>query len=361
MNKQDLSYLRKGFKLDSPLVTISNISTTYIKKETGEVLVSQLPAYAILNNDVQELYLKNVKKLMSGKINVNVFNLDFNEESQDRQELLFNLVRNENDFEDNCNELLGHIVAHYNFNTDIVVNIVRFSLNLEENTYNFMACSISKIKNTQREFICDLRDGDFSTQYPMNPVIAITTPTDGFVFPSMEEQQPDVDHVINYTASKNNLNTEFVSEVIKAVPILSVQQERDLFLATMQEIFDGHIEYTKLNNIYTKIKDREDFGDKINVDRIENILNEESENMEEKIAQVLEEKVPLGYEFTIANIVPDFTYKSFLLNNDQMDLKIQPECLDDIECVTENNQLYLKVKLKENLKSYGLDLTANND
>ena len=59
MLKKDLNYLKKGFKLESPLITISNISTTYIKKETGDILVSQLPAYSILNNDVQELYLKN--------------------------------------------------------------------------------------------------------------------------------------------------------------------------------------------------------------------------------------------------------------------------------------------------------------
>ena len=143
MNKKDLSYLRKGFKLESPLITISNISTTYIKKETGEILASQLPAYPILNNDIQELYLKNIKKLMSGKINVNVFNLDFNEASDEQQNLFLDMARNADTFEDNCNTLIGQIIEHYNYKTDIVVNIVRFSLNTEENIYNF-----KKMKST---------------------------------------------------------------------------------------------------------------------------------------------------------------------------------------------------------------------
>lgn len=360
MNKKDLSYLRKGFKLESPLITISNISTTYIKKETGEILASQLPAYPILNNDIQELYLKNIKKLMSGKINVNVFNLDFNEASDEQQNLFLDMARNADTFEDNCNTLIGQIIEHYNYKTDIVVNIVRFSLNTEENIYNFIGCSINKIKSTSRDFICDLIEGDFNTSYQMNPVIAITTPTDGFIYPSIEEEQPDVGHIINYTSSKNNLNTEFVSEVLFAIPILSVQQERDLFLNIMQEIFDGKISCNKLNSIYTQIKDREDFGDKITTNQLKTILLTETTN-EELINNVFEEKVPNGYEFTIVNIIPDFKIKSVSMNNDQLDIKINPEFLDDLEYVIEDNSTYLKVKIKDTLKSYGLDLIAENE
>ena len=360
MNKKDLSYLRKGFKLESPLITVSNISTTYIKKETGEILVSQLPAYPILNNDIQELYLKNIKKLMSGQINVNVFNLDFNDASEEQQNLFLNIARDSENFEDYCNTLIGQIVEHYNYKTDIVVNIVRFALNTEENIYNFMGCSINKIKSTSRDFICDLIEGDFSTSYQMNPVVAITTPTDGFIYPSIEEQLPDVGHVLNYTSSKNNLNSEFVSEVLFAIPILSVQQERDLFLNILQEIFDGKISCGKLNSIYTQIKDREDFGDKINTDRLKSILLSEIDD-EEKVNSVFEEKIPLGYEFTIINIIPDFKVKSIALNNEQLDMKINPECLEDLEYVIEDNSTYLKVKIKDTLKSYGLDLIAEHE
>lgn len=361
MNKKSLSYLRKGFKLESPLITIGNISTTYIKKETGEILASQLPAYPILNNDVQELYLKNVKKLMSGQINVNVFNLDFNEAADDNKTLFLEIARNSDNFTENCNTLLSNIIAHYNYNTDIVVNIIQFVLNKEEVNYYYMACSISKIKNTSRDFICDLIEGEFSTSYQMNPVIAITTPTDGFIYPSIDEEVPDIDHIINYTSSKNNLNTEFVSEVITAIPILSVQQERDLFLNVIQDIFNGQISCTKLNSIYTKIKEREDFGSTITIDRLKHIIIEQDNSIEEKVNTVFEEKVPLGYEFTIVNIIPDFKNKSLLLNNEQLDIKMNPECLENLEYIIEDNKTYLKVRIKDTLKSYGMDLMAEHE
>lgn len=355
MNKQDLLYLKKGFKLESPLITIDNIATVYMKKETGDVIASQLPVYQILNQDVQELYLKNVKKLMSGKILTNVFDLSFKDEAEDIQENLTHIFRGE-DFDDNCNILISRIASSYNFDTDVVINITRFTLNEEENTYNFMACTINKIKGQKREFVCDLNRQEFETSYEQNPMINITSPCDGFIYPSIEEKTPNVSNILYYSSKKNYMNEEFIDSVMGAIPVLTSGEERALFEEILREVFGDSIPKNTLNNIFERLNTFKESSLLISSRSLKTILKDISPEKADTYDEVFEEKINGTYDFTVDNLIPDFKSKSLCVLNKDLDLNIAPETLPDIEFVEENGMRYIRLPIKETLILNGFNL-----
>lgn len=356
MNKKDLLYLKKGFKLESPLITINNISTVYMKKETCDVIVSQLPLYPVLNQDVQELYLKNVKKLMSGKLLSNIFELSFKEESEEIISNLENLFRG-NNFEENCNILISRIAQNYNFDTDIVINITSFTLNEEVNQYNFMACTINKIKGQKREFVCDLTRQEFETSYEQNPMINITSPCDGFIFPSIEEKTPNTSNIIYYSSKKNDMNEDFIDGVMGAISVLTAGEERALFEEILREVHGDSIPKDTLEEIYQRLNTFKESSLLISSRSLNSLLKNISPEKEEKYNETFANKIDGVYDFTVDSLIPDFKSKSLSIINKDVDINILPDNLSDLEFVEENGRHYLRIPIKETLILNGFNLT----
>lgn len=355
MNKKDLAYLKKGFKLESPLITIDNLVTVYMKKETGDIIVSQQPTYPVLNQDIQELYLKNVKKLMSGKLLSNIFDLNFKDDSEEIVNNLTNIYRGE-DFENNCNVLIGRIAESYNFDTDVVINITRFTLNEEENTYNFMACTVNKIKSQKREFICDLTTQEFDTFYEQNPMINITSPCDGFIFPSIEEKVPNVSNILYYSSKKNSINDDFVDVVMGALSVLTASEEKELFDEILRDIFGESIPKNTLQNIYERLNTFKESSCLISTRSLKSLLISIIPDKENDINDTFTNRFDGSYDFTVDNLIPDFSSKSLCVLNKDLDLVITPSNLEELDFMEEDGMRYLKIPIKETLILNGFNL-----
>ena len=77
MNKSDLAGIRKEFKLENELLKVGQIYSVYLKKDNQAIIHSQLEYFDRMDNEKQELYLKNFKKILSGALDTRLFELDF--------------------------------------------------------------------------------------------------------------------------------------------------------------------------------------------------------------------------------------------------------------------------------------------
>ena len=86
MNKQDISDIRRHFKVDSELLKINEIYNVYIRKETSEIFYEESRPFAFLELEQQELFLANFKKVLTGKLDIKLFEVKFQqpEEGRDR-------------------------------------------------------------------------------------------------------------------------------------------------------------------------------------------------------------------------------------------------------------------------------------
>ena len=78
MNKKDIANIRKQFKLDNDLMKIREIFNVYVKKESGEIYHHISQPFQMLEQEAQELFLQNFKKVLTGNLDTKLFELKFN-------------------------------------------------------------------------------------------------------------------------------------------------------------------------------------------------------------------------------------------------------------------------------------------
>src|SRR5699024_11122421 len=81
MNKKDVAAIRRQFKLDSDLLTISDIYNVFIRREISEMYHEKNEVFSLLDRKQQELFLANFKKVLSGKLGEKLFKVRFKRET----------------------------------------------------------------------------------------------------------------------------------------------------------------------------------------------------------------------------------------------------------------------------------------
>ena len=75
LNKKDIATIRKQFKPNNDLLNISDIFNVYIMKESSEIYHEQSQPFEMLEEEQQELFLHNFKKVLGGNLDEKLFKL----------------------------------------------------------------------------------------------------------------------------------------------------------------------------------------------------------------------------------------------------------------------------------------------
>ncbi|HCL4479986.1 TPA: DUF4317 family protein [Clostridium botulinum] len=102
MNKKELSGIRKVLKVDNDYkLRVGDIYNLYGKKDSKEIIFADKRAFGNLEEEEQELFLTNFKKMITGAIGTKLFELEFEagDEGKTQQRLLCDILNKEDDFE----------------------------------------------------------------------------------------------------------------------------------------------------------------------------------------------------------------------------------------------------------------------
>ena len=83
LNKKDIANIRKEFKLDNYRMNIREIFNVYVKKESGEIYHHVSQPFQMLEQEAQELFLTNFKKVLTGNLDTKLFELKFKQDVED--------------------------------------------------------------------------------------------------------------------------------------------------------------------------------------------------------------------------------------------------------------------------------------
>ena len=99
MNKKEIAAIRRQFKVNATKLKIADLYTIYIRQETNEIYYEELRPFPFLEEEQQELFLTNFKKVLGGKLDEKLFEVKFQypEEGQvdHTQGLLYEGLRTE--------------------------------------------------------------------------------------------------------------------------------------------------------------------------------------------------------------------------------------------------------------------------
>lgn len=371
MNNSDLKYLKKQFQLNKSLLTFKDIYSVFIKKDIQEVLGTQYMYFGMLYEDYQKLLLRNMRKILSGDLDVKIFvqkfNNSFSNEENYTQKICNNILNAPKDtFMEQCNVLVKKLLKSFIYDSNLTVYFIRFSMPIQNKSIPFVICTVNKVEPLNEQIIYNYNSTKFEFKNLTDPIVKMS-PIEGFMYPLYENGYVSYDKVLYYSSKANKINPFFVSSVLNCHLQLTASQERDSFHKILNEVVGGKIKPIELHKVYSNIMQKfENQQDEEYRTITPSILTDvlESSNVtiknpiNEAYKKILKQE---NYKFKVKNVIPNISEKSIHIKNSDTEINIRPDCLENIRQVkTNDGDIYLLIRLNENVSAENFDFEVES-
>jgi len=382
MNKEDIASIRKELKTNNSKIKIQEICSYYIKQESKDILCSEELYFDMMEEERKELYLNNFKKVLSGKIDSKVFELEFVDnklgENKTQEHMLHTLSTK--DFGEATLTIVNKILKETceTYEKDFMISFVRgeaYTSGSKKNnelddeaeayTLKFFIGSICSIILPRKSLKFDFEDKEFKTSVPMNVVIDTEAPFEGFMYPSFSENAAVTDKVVYYTKKENNPNPLFVENILECEFISTAKADKERFLEVVRDVVGAEIEPEVVSSIYEELGRRLDVETEsgevsfIGLKDMERILENSGVNTADKLrTSFMGIMGGENYEFKASSITPNQATKSIKIDNNTASISIGPQDLKNVKQVIKDGIRYLMIRIDDTATLEGFDLVT---
>jgi hypothetical protein len=383
MNKKDIATIRKEFKLNNNRMNIREIFNVYVKKESGEIYHHVSQPFQMLELEEQELFLVNFKKVLTGNLDAKLFELKFQRDVEgSTQTILFEGLRA--DTTDDWTEYMLLIVekmfAHTVYEFDTMVTFIRGEYRKatrkrnaeseeggDDEVYSneFILCSLSKIDQPKKALLFDYIEKEFKANNAFDPIINLTAPLAGFMFPAFNENAADVNHILYLSGKSNEPNESFIEEVLNCEDIITADEDKACFELILQNVIGDEVDTRVIANVYEEIdkmvqeneENEESDIPKLDTKDIERILtvsgveNVDTAKVEHAFKAVIDDE---KHEFKASNVVP----KTIKINTTVAEVKISPKDLKNLKYIMYQGKRCLLLEIDEDVVLEGFKLES---
>ncbi|HLS10478.1 DUF4317 domain-containing protein [Lentibacillus sp.] len=383
MDKNDIANIRKQFKVDNDLLTIHDIFNVYIMKESSDIYHHQSMPFEMLEQEQQELFMENFKKVLSGQLDEKLFELKFQRDVENNSQLILHQGLLSNDTEEwkgQMLQLVEKMLKDKQYEMDIVVTFIRgeymkpmknMSEESEESerdtvySHPFILCSMNKTQDPKKELLFDYVEKEFKYNIVVDPIINLKAPISGFLFPSITDNAADVNHVLYAAGKKNEPSYHFIEDVLNAEEIMTAAQDKLVFEEIVKNVAgDQAINTETLSNVYEGInqvveENEEEERPTLDAGDVEHLLtgsgleNVNAEKVSSAFKTVIDDET---YEFKANNIVPKYDSKSIKIETKIANIKISPQDLRHVRQVHFGGKRYLMMEVEENTVIEGFEM-----
>lgn len=394
MNKKDIADIRKRFKLDSDLLTISDIYNVYIRQESNEIYHEESRAFALLDRETQELFLTNFKKVLGGKLGIKLFEVKFErpeeEQSDHAQHLLYTALQAEeaDSWKDEMQHLALKMVQDAHHEKDLVITFIRGNYfkktnrNSEESevdardevfTTPFILCSINQTDLPKRSLIFDFIGREFKSNEAVDPIINLTSPVGGFLFPCFTNNAADVNHVLYAAGKANKPDYRFIEEVLNGEEIMTAADDKAVFEEIVKQVVGEEVVSETLANVYeavyriSEVDEEEDEEPEeapaIDARQVERVLKmsgvdyADTETVEQAFQAIVDDT---SYEMKASHIVPSYTTKSIKIETKVANISVSPQDLRYVRQVNYDGRRCILIEVEEDTVIEGFKLISED-
>ena len=383
MNKKDIANIRKQFKVDNELLKVRDIFNVYIMKESSDIYHHQSLPFEMLEQEQQELFMGNFKKVLSGRLDEKLFELKFRRDVENSSQLILHhglLSQELEEWKEQMLKIVGKMMKDKQYDMDIVVTFIRgeymkamkaLSEESEESerdtvySHSFILCSVNKTQEPKKELLFDYVEKEFKYNIVVDPIINLKAPMSGFLFPCFTDNVADVNHILYSTGKANELDYHFIEEVLNAEEILTAKEDKIVFEEIVKKVVGNQMNTSTLSNVYDEIhrvvEENEDDEETPMLDYkdVEKVLTNsgvkdiDAEKVEEAFKTVVDDE---KYEFKASNVVPKFNKKSIKIETKVANISVSPQDLRYVRQVHMGGRLYLMIELEENPLIEGFEM-----
>ncbi|WP_347862558.1 DUF4317 family protein [Salimicrobium sp. PL1-032A] len=380
MDKKDIAALRRQMKTDTDLLNIEDLFTVYIMKETSEPFHAQHQKFEMLEEEQQELFMQNFKKLLSGQLDEKLFELKFRRDTEDPTQLLLHKSLLSNDTEEWTDQMLQmteKIMNERAYEKDIVITFVKgeylkttkASSEAEESerdtmlSSQFMLCSINQTEPPEREIQFDYVEKTFKYKVDVDPVIDLKKPLTGFLFPAITDGASDVNRVLYAAGKPNEPDPHFVEEVLEGEKTMTAKEDKAVFEEVIKDVVGDHVSPSTLSSVYEDINytiegSDDDDPPKLDYKDIGNFLNKNGQEVEEDKVKAAFHKFTDedSYELKASSVLPKYNSKSIKISTKVANISISPQDLPHVKQINRDGKRYIMIEVEEDAEFDGFKM-----
>lgn len=385
MNKKDIAQVRKEFKDDSFQLRIRDLFIVYIQKEKFEVFHKEFKSFSFLEQEQQDLYRQNFKKVLSGNLDEKLFLVEFDKTNSNvnntQQLLLDSLECTSEEFQEYMLELVSRtITEEITYKDDIIFSFVRAEYRHivpktkkdEESNGIVQKClffSMNKTTKPKQALLFDYLNKEFKSNLVLDAMINLTSPIQGFMFPTISGTTVNVNRVLYSTGKKNAPDTYFIERVLQGLrnKIDTVDNEVAYFNEVLNIVLNGKTSPQILSKVYYRINrivegekaKEEDNEEEIKLDYqdISNILVAsgvdsnivQAETVREAFKEILDNE---KYEFNAEHLL---TKQDFVIRAQEVKLSVNAIDFQKIRQIQHpNGKIQLIIDIDKEIEVNGL-------
>ncbi|KYD02711.1 DUF4317 domain-containing protein [Heyndrickxia sporothermodurans] len=381
MNKKDIASIRNQFKLNSRYMKIREIFNVYVKKESGEIYHQVCQPFEMLEQEAQELFLTNFKKVLTGGLDAKLFELKFRRDVEEStQMILFNGLHADSTeaWNENMLRIVEKMFAHAKYEFDTVVTFIRGEYQKatrkrdmeseeggDDEVYSseFVLCSLNKTDQPKKALLFDYIEKEFKSNNAVDPIINLAAPLAGFLFPAFNDNAADVNHILYNGGKVNQPNEMFIVDVLQCEEIITAIEEKDTFDQILKIVVGDEVDSKVISNVYEEVdkmvqenqENEESEPPKLDSKDIERILeasgveNVNSDKVEHAFKSVVYDE---KYEMKASSVIP----KTIKIETKIANVTINPKDLKNVKYITYNGKRCLLLEVDEEVVVEGFRL-----
>ena len=279
MRKKDILELKKRFKKDH--CTFTKMCGCYVNGEKN-ILLKFRETFLNLEEDDYFKYLEIAKKVLSGTIENNILELNFelNEEHVNEKQLEFMKLKNSQLKDDLLlDDFYNSIINNYDYEGNFLILIFHDAYDIitktkdnakldeSEEVYEYILCAICPVELSkaglryfEEENSIKSRTRDWVVEAPSN----------GFVFPAFINRTTDVNSIMYYTKNAKDTHPELMENVLGCPSKQTNTEKKETFNDILRDALGP--DEKKSDHFFMKIQ--ESLNNKIEE---HNIIHEDSE------------------------------------------------------------------------------------
>ncbi|HZG55988.1 DUF4317 domain-containing protein [Paenibacillus sp.] len=384
MNKKEIAHIRKQFKLDHDLLKVFDMLNVYIMKESNEIYHAECQPFALVDREKQELYMSNFKKLLTGELGQKLYELKFQEDAEEPTRVLLHqglVTGHTEDWQNLMLLLVEKMLKDTKYERDTVVTFVRgeyFRPTRARNdvaetsdrdemfAHPFILCSVNSTEQQKKTLQFDYVEREFKYNVIVDPIIKLSSPEQGFFYPSVTDNASDVNRILYCAGKANEPNHHYIDQVLNAEKTVTAQEERSIFEDIVKEVAGESLDAGTIAQVYEEIhrvidthQEEEppmlDFKEVERVLAVSGVADVTSEKVERAFQAVVDDR---NYELKASSVIPKFNSKSIKIDTKVATISVSPQDLRYVKQVVYQGKRCLLIEVDEDVAIEGFTLAT---
>lgn len=379
MNKKELREIRRRFNPDYD--SISHIYGCYVN--AAHQIVSDIDmSIGLMEKEEAEMYLKLLKKGISGTLGKNLLNIDFSTEeveSGDEHRLLQALRQSHLRDENLRNLFYERVIENLDMGEDSYVILmasdaydIPFKGSDDElwdegsnEVFDYFVCCICPVKDAKAALSYQAEEKNFRGACIGH---VLTAPEIGFMFPAFDDRSTNIYNLLYYCRKTSEIHEEFIDGIFntKKVP-MSADAQKNVFTMVLEESLGKDCSLEVVQAVHGQIRERLLIHKESKDPEVPELYIEDVDEIlkttgvpEEKIQKFNETCEQQFGEYAVLNPENMIESRKFELETPEVKIKVDPEYANTIQTRVIDGSRYILIPITEGVEVNGIDISIGD-